>query len=237
MAVRTQTRVSPTNLLLTALPPREYKRLAPHLELVSFAAKHALYPPSKAITHVYFPENAVIPIVLCLKDGRTTEVGMVGNEGFVGIHALFGDSVIPYHCFTLIGGNAYRIPADRLLVEFKRGGMLQDILLGYTQARLSQFAQISACNCLHPLDKRVCRWLLMVHDRSMLDELSLTQEDIARVLGVRRTGVTEAVGSLQQKKLISYRYGRITIRNRKRLERATCECYGIINSGFNHLPG
>jgi CRP-like cAMP-binding protein len=223
------------NHLLTALPPREYNRLAPHLELVSLDLKQVLYEPNKPIKQVYFPDNAVIPIVSRIEDGRTVEVGMVGNEGVVGIHALLGASSPFYHYITLTRGNAHRVKAEVLQAEFKRGGALQDLLLRYTHARLAQFAHISACNYLHPTIKRVCRWLLMVDDRGMSDEISLTQKDISRVLCVRRTGITEAVGILQKKKLIYYHYGRITILDREGLERAACECYEIIKDGVKHL--
>ena len=223
------------NQLLAALPPREYKRLAPYFAPVSLAAKQVLYHPPDPDAQLYFPENAVIPIVSRMRDGRTIEAGMVGNDGVVGLHALFGAASIPYQYIFLTGGTAHRIPAEVLKAEFQRGGALPDGLLRYTQARLSQFAQISACHRFHPTNKRVCRWLLMVHDRSLSDELSLTQGDIARVLGVRHTGVAEAVGILQKANLIDYHSGRLTIRNRRRLERAACECYGIIKDGFKHL--
>jgi CRP-like cAMP-binding protein len=232
MPIRNQSRLALTNYLLAALPPREYNRLVPSLELVSLDAKQVLFQPNESINQVYFPDNAVIPIVTRMKDGRTVEAGMVGNEGVTGLHALFGASSTPYQYMTLIRGTAHRIQAEVLKAEFKRGGTLQDLLLRYTQARLIQFAQISACNYLHPILKRVCRWLLMVHDRAMSDELSLTQEAISRVLRVRRTGITEAVGTLQKEKLISYRYGRITILDRGGLERTACECYETISDGW-----
>lgn len=223
--MRSQRSPSFTNLLLTALPPGEYRRLAPQLELVSLEEKHVLYLPNEPITHVYFPENAVIPILARLHDGRTVEMGIVGHEGIVGLPALLGTSKPPYLYIALTGGAAYRMPAEVLTAEFKRGGVLQDLLLRYTQARLSQSSLISACNYFHPLIKRLCRWLLMVYDRIGADELSLTQETIARVLRVRRTGVTEAVGTLQQRKLLTYHYGRIRLLDRGGLERAACECY------------
>jgi CRP-like cAMP-binding protein len=230
--MRSQLSPSFTNLLLTALPPGEYLRLAPQLELVSLEKKLVLYLPNEPITHVYFPENAVIPIVARLYDGRTVEMGIVGHEGIVGLPALFGASSPPYLYINLIGSNAYRVQAEVLTAEFKRGGILQDLLLRYTQARLSQSSQISACNYFHPILKRLCRWMLMVHDRVRADELALTQEAIAQVLRVRRTGITEAVGTLQQKKLIAYHYGRITILDRGGLERAACECYRTLNDGL-----
>jgi CRP-like cAMP-binding protein len=230
MSGNNQSRFSPTNHLLTALPPREYNRLAPHLERVSLDSKQVLYEPNEPIKQVYFPDNAVIPIVSQMKDGRTVEAGIVGNEGVVGIHALLG-APSPYQYITLTRGHAHRVKAAVLQAEFKRGGALQDLLLRYTQARLVQFAQISACNYLHPTIKRVCRWLLMVNDRGMSDEISLTQKDISRVLCVRRTGITEAVGILQKKKLIYYHYGRITILDRGGLERTACECYEVTRMG------
>ncbi|PYV36232.1 MAG: Crp/Fnr family transcriptional regulator, partial [Acidobacteria bacterium] len=159
-------------------------------------------------------------------DGRTVKAGIVGSEGVVGIRALFGGSSTPYQYITLIRGNAHRIKARVLKAEFQRGGTLQDLLLRYTHVRLIQFAQISACNCLHNTLERLCRWLLMVHDRAMSDELSLTQEAISGVLRVRRTGISEVVGKLQKKKLIDFHYGQITILDRRGLEKASCECYG-----------
>ena len=233
--MRSQLSPSFTNLLLTALPPGEYLRLAPQLELVSLEKKQVLYLPNEPITHVYFPENAVIPIVARLHDGRTVEMGIVGHEGIVGLLALFGTSSHPYLYFALTGGIAYRMQAEVLTAEFKRGGVLQDLLLRYTQTRLSQFSLISACNYFHPLIKRICRWLLMVYDRIGADELFLTQETIAQVLRVRRTGVTEAVGTLQQRKLITYHYGRIRLLDRGGLERAACECYRTLSDVLTSL--
>ena len=231
MSISNQPRFSLTNLLLTALPPRQYERLAPYLERVSLDSRQVLYQPNEPIKQVYSPDNAVIPIVSPMKDGRTVEAGIVGNEGVVGIHALFGASSTPHRYITLIRGNAHRIKVRVLKGEFQRGGTLQDLLLRYTHARLMQFAQISACNCLHTTLERVCRWLLMVHDWVMSDELSLTQEAISGVLRVRRTGISEVVGKLQKKKLIDFHYGQITILDRRGLEKASCECYGIITQG------
>jgi CRP-like cAMP-binding protein len=229
-----QSRSSLVNRLLSALPRREYNRLAPDLEQVSLDAKCVLYQPNEPIKQVYFPDSVVILIVSQMKDGRTVEAGIVGNEGVVGIHALLG-APSPYQYIILTRGHAHRLKAAVLQAEFKRGGALQDLLLRYTQARLVQFAQISACNYFHPTIKRVCRWLLMVDDRGMSDEISLTQKDISRVLCVRRTGITEAVGILQKKKLIYYHYGRITILDRGGLERAACECYEIIKDRVKYL--
>jgi len=177
----------------------------------------------------------VFPIVARLHDGRTVEMGIVGHEGIVGLLALFGTSSHPYLYFALTGGIAYRMQAEVLTAEFKRGGVLQDLLLRYTQTRLSQFSLISACNYFHPLIKRICRWLLMVYDRIGADELFLTQETIAQVLRVRRTGVTEAVGTLQQRKLITYHYGRIRLLDRGGLERAACECYRTLSDVLTSL--
>ena len=231
MSISNQPRFSLTNRLLSDLPPRQYKRLAPYLERVSLDSRQVLHQPNEPIKQVYFPDNAVIPIVSRLKDGRTVKAGIVGSEGVVGIRALFGGSSAPYQYITLIRGNAHRIKARVLKAEFQRGGTLQDLLLRYTHVRLIQFAQISACNCLHNTLERLCRWLLMVHDRAMSDELSLTQEAISGVLRVRRTGISEVVGKLQKKKLIDFHYGQITILDRRGLEKASCECYGILTQG------
>ena len=236
MPIHNQSRLALTNRLLTALPPREYRRLAPSLEPVFLDVNQVLYQPHAPIDQVYFPDDAVISIVSCTKEGWTVEVGMVGYEGVVGLHVLLGASPTPYLYMTLTRGTAHRIQAEKLKAEFQRGGALQSLFLRYTQARLIQFAQIHVCNYFHPIPKRICRWLLMVHDRTMSNELSLTQEAISQVLRVRRTGITEAMGTLQKEKLFSYHYGRITILDRGGLERTACECYETIRHGFNHLP-
>jgi hypothetical protein len=162
--------------------------------------------------------------------------GWSAIEGVVGPHALLGASPTPYLYMTLTRGTAHRIQAERLTTEFQRGGTLQNLFLRYTQARLSQFAQLHVCNYFHPIPKRICRWLLMVHDRAMANELSLTQQAISQVLRVRRTGITEAMGTLQKENLCSYHYGQITILDRGGLERTACECYETISHGFTHLP-
>jgi CRP-like cAMP-binding protein len=228
-------RAALTNRLLTALPPQAYKRLVPSLELVSLEAKQVLSQPHAPHTHVYFPETAVISLVYPMPEGPTIEVGMVGNEGVVGLDAFWGASTLPYFYLTLTGGSAHRLPLTVLSAEVQRGGALQAVLLGYTQDRVLQLAQTGLCHSLHSTSQRLCRWLLMVHDRARTEELRLTQADIARVLHVRRTGITAAMGILQQKKVLSYRYGRITIRNRTRLERAACECYRVITNGVTHV--
>jgi CRP-like cAMP-binding protein len=235
MPVGDRSRSSLANHLLSALPRREHNRLAAALEPVALDIKQVLYEPGEPIEHIYFPERAVIAICSRMKDGRVVEAGMVGNEGAMGIQALFGVAAASHQFDTVIAGNARRIKARVLKAELKRGGMLEDLLLRYTQAHLIQATQIGACNCLHTAIERVCRWLLMVHDRAMSDELSLTHEAISRVLRVRRTGVTEVVGILQKKKLIRSQYGQILILNRQGLERAACECYQIIKSESNLL--
>jgi CRP-like cAMP-binding protein len=217
------------------LPRREHNRLTAALEPVALDINQVLYEPGEPIDHIYFPDRAVIAICSRMKDGRVVEAGMVRTEGAVGIHALFGVAATPYQFDNVIAGNAWRIKPRVLKAELKRGGVLEDLLLRYTQARLIQATQIGACNCLHTAIERVCRWLLMVHDRAMSDELSLTHQAISRVLRVRRTGVTEVVGILQKKKLIRSQYGQITLLDRKGLEQAACECYQIIKGEFNLL--
>jgi CRP-like cAMP-binding protein len=225
----------PTNHLLKALSRRDYNRIAPSLEPVFLDGKQIVYEPKEPIKQIYFPDNTVISILSVMKDGRAVEAGMVGHEGVVGIHALFGISSAPYQYLTVIRGNAHRIKASLLKAELKRGGALQDLLLRYTQARMIQFSQTGVCNCLHTIIERVCRWLLMVHDRGMSDELLLTHEAISQVMRVRRTGITEVAGILQKKRLISYQYGQITILDREGLEKTACECYQIIKDEFTHL--
>ena len=220
------------NHLLATLPRRDYARLAPALEQVFLDGQQVVYELKEPIKQIYFPENAVISIVSCMKDGKIVETGMVGHEGVAGIHALFGISSAPYQYLTVIEGTAQRIPAQVLKAEIKRGGSLEDLLLRYMQARLIHFSQIGACNCLHPAIERVCRWLLMIHDRAGTNALALTHEAISQVLRLRRTGITEMMGILQKRGLIRRQYGHLTILDRAGLEQAACECYQVIKDEY-----
>src|SRR6267378_8407706 len=213
------------NRLLAALPPEPYERLAPHLEPVSFALGDVIYESSAHMDYVYFPTSSHISLLYTMLDGSTAEMGLVGNEGVVGISLFMGGETTPNRAMVQGGGGAFRMKAKAMLDEFKRGAEFQHLLLRYTQALITQISQTAVCNRLHSVEQRLCRWLLMTHDRTHSDELQMTQEFISHMLGVRREGVTHAAQNLQEKGLISYVRGHIMILDRAGLEAHACECY------------
>lgn len=223
------------NRILAALPPEEYKRLAPHLEFVQLSHGEILYQTGAAIEHVYFPTNALISLVSRLTDGASVEVGVIGYEGVIGFSLLLGVDKSPHETMAQIPGGAIRMNAETLLAEAKYGGALQTFMLRFIQATLLQVSQVVACNSLHSIEQRLARWLLMAHDRCDSDEFLLTQEFISLMLGVRRAGVTMAALTLQERRFIHYTRGHITILNRAGLEEVVCECYGIIKAEFDRL--
>jgi CRP-like cAMP-binding protein len=225
------------NRLLAALPREEYGRLLPKLRPVSLSVDQVLHMPEEPIQYVYFPGNCVISMIYTMKDGATSEVGLVGNEGILGIRILFGAATTPQHSVVRIAGRALRMRANVLKEELGFGSPIQILLLRYTQALLTQIRQTAACNSLHTIDKRLCRELLMVHDRVKSDKLPLTHEIIARMLGTQRAGITLAAGSLQRDGLIRYSRGKITILDRTGLEACVCECYEVIKEEFSRLLG
>jgi CRP-like cAMP-binding protein len=229
---------SPTgNRILNQLPPEEYERLSPHLEPVTLSLGNVLHYPQDPVSHVYFPNCGTVSVVATFADGGGIEVGLVGNEGVFGINVVLGSVTTPHEALVQLPGDGVRASSDVLQEEFKRGGQLQDLLLRYTQAFIVQISQTAACNKAHPLDGRLTRWLLMTCDRAMGDELELTHEFIAVMLGTRRAGVTEAAGRLQDAGLIRYRRGHVTILDRQGLEAATCECYAVVKKEFHRLLG
>jgi CRP-like cAMP-binding protein len=223
------------NKILAALPSEEYERLSSHLTPVSLTLGDILYKTEERITYAYFPSNAIVSLVANMKDGRSVEVGLVGNDGMVGLSVVLGDDVAPNQAIVQIADGAMRIKASKLREELKRDGQLLGLLLRSTLVRLSQVSQTAACNGSHNVGERLARWLLMCHDRVPGDELRLTQEFIGQMLGTRRSGVSEAAVLLQGRGLISYSRGHITILNRKGLEEFACECYGIVKSEFDRL--
>ncbi|NDJ20542.1 helix-turn-helix domain-containing protein [Nostoc sp. B(2019)] len=225
----------PVNRLLAALPPSEYERLVPHLKLVSLPLEQIIYQAGEPITHVYFPHQSVISIVTTMEDGSTVEVGIVSNEGMVGIPIILGGNTTTTTAIVQIADSAMRLDADILRSEFNRGGYLQSLLLRYVQAIYTELAQGSACNRLHTLEERLARWLLTVNDRLQLENFPLTQEFIAQMLGVRRSGVTVAASTLSRAGMISYNRGKISIVNREDLEATSCECYRVIQNEFTRL--
>lgn len=225
------------NRILKALPLSEYKRLTPHLKPVTLWAGEVLCNPDEPITHVYFPNHGVVSLVSVLEDGGTVEVGMVGNEGMLGVSVFLGSISTPLLAQVQMAGDCLRMRADILKKEFRKGGQLQDLLLRYTQAFMTQIAQCAACNRAHDVDGRLAKWLLMCQDRSETKDLELTHEFIGTMLGVRRAGVTVAAGVLKQRGLIEYSRGHITILNREGLEALSCECYPIVKKEFARLVG
>jgi CRP-like cAMP-binding protein len=226
------------NRILSALPAAEYNRLRRHLKLVTLQYKEVLYEPNKPIKYVYFPNDGVICLLSTASKRVAVEIGLLGNEGMLGIPVFLGANSTPHLALVQAPGSAMRIEARLLREEFKRGGKLQDLLLRFTQAQLIMIAQTAVCNRLHGIDGRLSRCLLLMHDRVNGDEFQLTQNLISQMLGVQRTGITAAAGLLQKKKMIGYRRGTIAVLDRLRLEDNTCECYWIVKEEFDRLgPG
>ncbi len=223
------------NHLLAALPADEYARIAPDLELVQIRLGDSLCEPYIAMQHVYFPVDSIVSLLCVMEDGGSAEIAVVGFEGIVGVSLFMGGETTPSQAVVQSGGHAYRLPGRALKAEFYRGGPMQRLLLRYTQALLTQMAQTAVCNRHHTLDQQLCRWLLLSHDRLACDELIMTQELIANMLGVRREGVTEAAGRLQRADLIHYHRGHITILDRAGLEQRTCECYAVVKKEYDRL--
>ncbi|MBD2521625.1 Crp/Fnr family transcriptional regulator [Nostoc sp. FACHB-133] len=237
MSLDKNTLEQPANNLLAVLPLNDYERLVPHLKLVKLSNQQVLYEAGEPITQVYFPNKAVVSIITTMEDGSTVEVGLVSNEGMVGMPVILGDNTTTTTAFVQIPDSAMQIDADILRSEFNRGTALQSVLLRYVQGVYTQIAQGSACNRLHKLERRLARWLLTVSDRLESDEFPLTQEFFSQMLGVRRSGVTEAANILSEAGMITYHRGQINILNREALEKTSCECYRIIEKEFVRLLG
>lgn len=226
------------NRLLAALEPQDRKRLDPHLEPVELALDEVLNAPRKRMPGVYFPTGSIISLVYETEDGNTSEIGIVGNEGMVGLSLALGTGRNLARSVVQGAGTAYRIDARIIHEEFKAGGAVQQLLLRYMQALLIQIAQTAVCNRHHTIDQQLCRWLLMSLDRVPSTRLAMTQEMMARMLGVRREGVTEAAGKLQRAGAINYKRGSIEVLDRPKLESMACECYQVVQSEFARLlPG
>lgn len=227
----------PQNKILAALPGEEYDRLLSHLTPVSLPLGESLYETEDRIKYVYFVNTGVVSLVTHLKEGSGVEVGLVGNEGMVGLSIALGDDVSPSQAIVQIADGAMRMEASALRDELKGGGLLHTLLLRFTMATLKQVSQSAACNRSHHVAERLARWLLTCHDRVEGDELRLTQEFIAEMLGTRRAGVSEAAGILQGQGLIRYSRGHITVTDRAGLEEFACECYGVVKAEYDRLLG
>jgi CRP-like cAMP-binding protein len=226
-----------SNRVLNALTRSEFEHLSEHLERVNLKGAEVLCHPEETITHVYFPNRGTVSLVSVFEEGGMVEVGMVGNEGMFGVCVFLGSLTTPLLAQVQIPGDGYRMRADVLKREFAKGGLLQDMLLRYTQAFITQVAQTAACNRAHPIEGRLAKWLLMCEDRANSKDLELTHEFIAEMLGVRRAGVTEAACQLRDAGLINYRRGRVTILDRAGLEAESCECYPLMKREFDRLVG
>ena len=223
------------NHLLAALPADEWERLRPKLELWPMALGHVLYESGSKLQHVYFPTTSLISLLYVMEDGASAEIAIVGKEGIVGISLFMGGETTPSRGIVQSAGNAYRVAGSFLKEEFLRAGTLQRLLLLYIQALITQMSQTAVCNRHHSVDQQLCRWLLMSLDRLPSNELTMTQELIANMLGVRREGVTESAGKLQKLGLISYNRGHIKVLDRPALEAHACECYAVVKKEFDRL--
>lgn len=228
------------NHLLAALSANEFARLLPHLDAVPMPLGHVLHESGVLMRHVYFPTSAIVSLLYVMEDGASAEIAVVGNEGVVGISLFMGGNTMPSRAVVRAAGTAYRVKASLLKELFeraggRRSGTLQHLLLRYIQALLTQIAQTAACNRHHSVDQQLCRWLLLSLDRLPSNELTMTHELIASMLGVRREGITEAAGKLQKAGLIEYHRGHITVLDRPGLEDRVCECYAVVRKESDRL--
>lgn len=237
MSVSPEPRIPAKNRLLATLPREEYERLLPNLETVSLTLKQVLYEPNELIKHVYFPTHGVGSLLNIMEGGMVVEVGTVGNEGMIGLPVFLGADKIPQQAIVQIPGDGMRMKADVFKDSVNQGSPLHGLLQRYTQTLFNQVAQSAACNCIHSIEERCCRWLLMTHDRVQSDEFPLTQEFLSDMLGVRRASVSVVAATLQKAGLIRYSRGAITILDRENLEASSCECYRIVKDEFDRLLG
>ena len=225
------------NWLLDALPPEDYERLAPDLKPVTFSLGEVIYESQGQMEHVYFPKTSHISLLYTMVDGSTAEVGLVGNEGLVGIALFMGGDTTPNQVIVQGAGDAFKLRAAAMQTEFNRGGAFQLALLRYTQALITQISQTAVCNRLHTTEQRLCRWMLMTHDRVGSDKLQMTHEFISHMLGIQREAVSLIASRLQDKGAISYKRGHIQIVKREILEECSCECYDVVKIEHHRLIG
>lgn len=225
------------NHLLAELSPAERERIHPHLRLVNLPLGKALYEPGDTLRDVFFPVDCIVSLLYVLENGASAEISVVGNEGLIGIALFMGGETTPSRAIVQSAGHAYRLDGQRLKDEFRRNGPMQLLLLRYTQALITQMAQTAVCNRHHSVDQQLCRWLLLSLDRLASNELVMTQELIANMLGVRREGVTEAAGKLQALGVIRYSRGHITVLDRPRIEELSCECYAVVKREADRIEG
>jgi CRP-like cAMP-binding protein len=231
-----QTSIGPRkNQLLASLPDAELQRWLPQLEAVVMPLGQVLYESGTTLSHVYFPTTAIVSLLYVMENGASAEIAVVGNEGLVGVSLFMGGESTPSRAVVQSAGSGYRLKSQVMKNEFNRAGPVLHLLLRYTQALITQMAQTAACNRHHSLDQQLCRWLLLSLDRLQDNELVMTQELIANMLGVRREGVTDGALKLQHEGLIRYARGRITVLDRPGLEKRTCECYAVVKKEYDRL--
>jgi CRP-like cAMP-binding protein len=223
------------NYLLAALPTAEFERITPHLELVAMPLGEVLYESGGQLQHVYFPTTAIVSLHYIMENGASAEIAGVGNEGVLGISLFMGGNTTPSRATVQTAGCGYRLKGRLMIEEFNRAGPMMRLMLRYTQALITQMSQTAVCNRHHSLEQQLCRWLLSTLDRLPSNELTMTQELIASMLGVRREGITETAGNLQRAGLISYRRGHITVLDRLGLESQACECYAVVKNEYDRL--
>jgi len=223
------------NLLIASLPEDEFERWLPELELVDLPLGQVLYESGTTLRHVYFPTTAIVSLLYVMENGASAEIAVVGKEGLVGISLFMGGETTPSRAVVQSAGQGFRLNSRALKNEFNRAGPVLHLLLRYTQALITQMTQTAVCNRHHSLDQQLCRWLLLSLDRLQGNELVMTQELIANMLGVRREGVTEGALRLQRQGLIRYARGHITVLDRPGLERRTCECYAVVKKEYDRL--
>ena len=223
------------NHILGALPNEERDRLFPHLSFVSMPLGKVLYESGETLKHIYFPTDSIVSLLYVMKDGASAEIAVVGNEGAIGVALFMGGETTPSRAIVQSAGSAYRLEGKRLKVEFNRHGQMLHVLLRYTQSLITQMAQTAVCNRHHSVNQQLCRWLLLSLDRLQSNELKMTQELIANMLGVRREGVTTAAGELQKAGVIRYSRGKITVIDRAKLEQLSCECYSVVKKETDRL--
>ena len=225
------------NHLLAALPEAEYSQLADKLELVSLQLGQVLYESGNQLSHIYFPTTSIISMLYIMENGGTAEIGIAGNNGLIGYAIFMGGETTSSRAIVQIAGDAVRLKADDAKKVFAAGGIFQDILLRYTQSLITQISQTAVCNRLHSVEEQLCRWLLINHDQLPDNKLVMTQELIANMLGVRREGVSVAATHLQERGVIEYSRGTISILDRKKLEAEACECYQVVMDEYDRLLG
>jgi CRP-like cAMP-binding protein len=223
------------NLILAALPSDDYRQLLPQLELVEMDLGHSLYESGAHLDYVYFPVEGIVSLLYVTAGGNSAELAVVGCEGMIGVSLFMGGETTPNRAVVQSACKAYRLPAQTLKAGFAQGGAFQLILLKYTQALITQISQTAVCNLHHTVDQQLCRWLLLSLDRLPKNELQMTQELIANMLGVRRQGVTESAGKLEKAGLIRYTRGLITVLDRPGIEERVCECYAVVKRETERL--